>query len=632
MNRNVAKSHQQPTRTSIQMNVVSVTSLVAIVLFFGEVLLLDGCDSGVDTADAGTADVGRPDSGATDTGDTDTSGSGRPLASDSGISDVGDTGLEDAAPSPGDEMYAPVPLTFPAYDPSNPEMMLIDEDEDWAAINRPDKRFFFVTPGDYSSYSVSHPDEGYIQLETSGTEERPRYLIYYDPADPDNDTHPANMPESQRAILKFFRLFGASHWVLDRLTVRGSPYANRIIGRGDKDREDTSSDGFPLENGTSGSFSPSSYNILNRMLFEDTENSMLQIFEGCDHNTIQNSVFRMTTREITDDHIGVFLQAWKGVAGRATIFGTRIVANEFINLNDGIALFDTEILPGTPSYPITVIADNDIYVTPFFYTNGNGVFDTKGTFAPTENALDIKSASIDPNNWVHIVNNRMWGFRDMDLNLEHRGSQANGEAIVIHHGSGSESYSVGYMIIKGNIIMDCQSGIILQQQQHISINENIFFDINDKTENDEAIWAALFIGGNHHEIYKNAIINTDYWLWAPSDANESSDWDLRCNVIVNSGGFEYTAPEENVMADYNFYYNVTHLRHPDTSSVLEAPGTHDITMPNAADSSNSEYCFERRRITSPEVICIPYVTTEPTSPHYNKCDDTLGTRPDMGVD
>ncbi len=510
--------------------------------------------------------------------------------------------------------YDPYQVEIPEYDSSNPEMVRITEADPsgWAQINDPDKRFFYVEHGDYTAYNGN----GVIRLSASGSENKPRYLVYY--SNPANETHPINMTTG-RAIIRQLIIQSASYWIIDRLTIESSPTANQIEGNW----RDGSGGTIPA-----GRFISSHDNILNRLLIENIDQQeYLKIYEGCNDNTIQYCVIRGTRDLLNDNCVGVLLQAIHGRTGRAEIRGTRIIANEMYNLVDGVGLFDhNTLLTIDPSYPGTVIADNDLYITSDFYTDGSGNYTTSGSWSIAENAIDIKAGSRDAYSWVHIVNNRMWGFRYMDVNAANKGSGANGEAMVIHNGYSVDRHTtpLGYILIKNNVIMDATNGLEITKFQYVSVWNNVFYDITKKGAGTTAgPSSTLIMGGNYNEYYMNTIIDSDEWI--RSITSPDLIWDIRDNLLVSVLANVYQSSSTNVIADYNFYYgcNFSHLG---------KPGTHDIEGSAASNSGNSNLQVTIKKITGPETVTIHYGKTESASPHYGKGDPNLGSRKGVGVD
>jgi hypothetical protein len=102
-----------------------------------------------------------------------------------------------------------VPVALPACTVSDPEVRIIDDPGDWAAVNDPLLRVFCVRPGNYSS-------AGTIRLGVSGAPGRPRVLRYHDPATA-QPPHPVRLGATRQAIVRALEIRGAQHWIVDGL-------------------------------------------------------------------------------------------------------------------------------------------------------------------------------------------------------------------------------------------------------------------------------------------------------------------------------------------------------------------------------------------------------------------------------
>ncbi|MBE8233090.1 MAG: hypothetical protein HAW67_05085, partial [Endozoicomonadaceae bacterium] len=318
-------------------------------------------------------------------------------------------------------------IIFPAYNAENPEMALVGDLVQLKQALKKNIRIIFVKPGHYFN---PQKNNNIVTLTGSGTAEAPRYLIYYDPENPQDNTHPVHMPIFKRAIFRNIWLKSANYWIIDRLTVEKSSVQNQIFGGGQIGRDDVDANGRPIMAGTSGNFIPSSHNILNRMLYQQMSEDVIVIYEGCHYNTIQNSVLRKNTLP-DKDWVGIILQAWHGRAHSAEIIGTLIQNNEIYDINGGIQLFDHEKITLNPDYRKTKIINNDIYITPNIYSDGKGKLTPKGVFAAAEYIIAIKAgtSSKASEDVIKIKGNRMWGMRLLDHNIA--GSHAHGAIIVL---------------------------------------------------------------------------------------------------------------------------------------------------------------------------------------------------------
>ena len=120
--------------------------------------------------------------------------------------------------------------------------------------------------------------------------------------------------------------------------------------------------------------------------------------------TIQFSRFdRMSPEGIDGDRIAILLsgEVWNH---DRTIVNTMILNNEFRNCNDAILLASHPDQGYRVDYRGTLIDHNAIYVDQEVYTDGHGNPDSLGLRAFTENAIDLKGGSEDPEEPVLIQN------------------------------------------------------------------------------------------------------------------------------------------------------------------------------------------------------------------------------------
>ena len=466
--------------------------------------------------------------------------------------------------------------SLPACDPNSPDTLFIRDAADWGYINDAGYRIFCVAPGDYSSV-------GAIRLTSSGTGTQPRVLRMLPATYGGTDAHPAQAPESQRAILSELILHGASYWIVNGLTIRGdiNTVSSLVI----------------LENQASN-------NILKRMLVEHAYANLVSIGgNGANNNTIQNSVIRKSYPEPGMDHHCIDIAS---LEPGEQITGTRIVGNEIYDCTDGIQL--TVRSEAQHSYfPDTLIIDNDIYITPAVYTDCNGALNPAGECAAAENAIDIKSGGTSSANAVIVADNRLWGFRKTDSLVG--GSGSPGSALD------TCCANPAYILFSDNIIMNAPVGIELYSGNHLSVIDNLIYNIHDYASSNQG--RAIAVYGSNQEAYRNIVVSSDYWGGMSADNS-----DYRCNTIINGGDY-YAPADSGVTADYNAYYN---------SVQYALPGLNDLIMNSAADSQNVDRCFLRKQWTGPEQVCIPYGSRPANSPVNTNCDPQLGARKNIGVD
>ncbi len=456
-----------------------------------------------------------------------------------------------------------VPITLPDCDPQNPAVAFISSNSDWDRINDPSKRVFCVEPGNYTA-------KGKIVLTASGASGNERYILYRDPARPNDDTHPVDMASANRVVVARIDIDGGDYWVIDRIAV------------------DARFGGSSFKNNAQ-------HNILNRMLIENANGGLL--FIRASNNTVQNSVLRKIAPAPRKDRHCILTEG--------QLSNIRIVNNEIYDCAaDGVQSVG-QIEGG-------IIANNDIYLTSALYSDCNGNLNTSGDCACAENAIDIKSVtdSVSPpqSKWLMIIGNRMWGFRRTDKACGGTGDA--GHVIVTHNAEAD------YTLILNNIIMNAPRGFTVANTgpDHVSVIGNIFYKIHDRFSGTGK--AIVANNGKRHEYYFNTIIDTDQYL-----AAGGTDNDFRCNVIINGGvptGWWGTGGE----SDYNAYYN---------TSEHSNPGSNDIIHLDVAAAQHTEYCFTRKRLTGPETYCIPNARPARSSPHYLGCDPRIGSKFDIGV-
>jgi hypothetical protein len=123
----------------------------------------------------------------------------------------------------------------------------------------------------------------------------------------------------------------------------------------------------------------------------------------------------MTASGISNDAVAIILigEEWN-IDGY--VLNTKILNNEIRNCNDGIMPLRFPSQGHHVNYPGTLIDGNHIYVDTDVYTDGNGKHKADGLWAWTENAIDLKAGSDDPDNPMIITNNILWGYRRTDTN------------------------------------------------------------------------------------------------------------------------------------------------------------------------------------------------------------------------
>jgi hypothetical protein len=474
-------------------------------------------------------------------------------------------------------------VVLPACNRSSSEVLIIDDDSDWSRVNDARLRIFCVVAGDYSRAGV-------VELQRSGRPDRPRVLRYYDPSD-SAPPHPVRMASADRAVLASLVLRKSDHWIIDGLTIQGSPRLGTMLEH-------------------------ASHNVLNRMLFQDSEGYLLRIRGLSNHNVLQNSVLRRAAIAWGADRICLFMQE-PGVGRRQQ--GNRIVQNELYDCTDGIQLYLAGRAARSGTFPGLLIDANDIYLTPARRTNCQGIFEPEGGCGCAENGIDVKvgGASGEPGEYVTISNNRVWGWRESDDGIDGTGERGCGA-------SGSWGDFIGlhrrasYVMIRDNILLDGPRGIGLAYGvHHVSVIGNTLYAIGSTGSNRFAIG----VGGPNNEIYGNTIVDSGIWLAAFGVRLERTE--VRCNTILASRAKSGRPLGPGSSTDYNFFF--------DTKRGT-AVGRHDVVRGDVRDAGHEELCFWRTWWTGPERICIPNGRAGAESIYAATCDPALGSVRGSGID
>jgi hypothetical protein len=324
----------------------------------------------------------------------------------------------------GGEYHAPVNL--PACDINNSEVAIIDSVAGFSQVNDPAKKVFCIEPGNYDVP---------LDLSQSGAEGESRFLRYYNPSEIE-EIHPANMDETDRAVVKTLYFLGSHHWIVDRLTVR-NPDQYAFI------RMQTR---LPYNPHWADDVN---HIVLNRLLVEESGGSAGMIAMGGYNLTVQDSVVRnsfITPNQ--DDHCLVFYGNNNAVVGNE-IYNC---AGDMIQISIGGGIAGG------------IIAENELYVTPEYRSDGQGNLDPNGEFLCAENALDAKGAGT-PESPLLVTGNKIWGFdREDDPTCATSGG---GYIAVINH------FNTTHMLFKDNIIYDSGIGLIFANP---TVNDSTYAD------------------------------------------------------------------------------------------------------------------------------------------------------------
>ncbi len=264
---------------------------------------------------------------------------------------------------------------------------------------------FVLTEGDYRHW-------GRLNLSgVSGTLERRKVLRYVDAT-----THPINRVE--QAVIEYIDVGAGEpchNWVFHGLTFAASSLNHHAA--------------IQVE---------SSNIVWSDNLHSSYETYGLRIRRGAKNCTVQRCVFRHPIRDACHDDVGVQIQLMHHDTIDGNMNGIRILDNEFRNCGDGVQVTDDA---GTPALSAAglLIEGNDFYVTDAYRIPSD-----LGEFAVTENGIDLKHGSNDPNDPVRIRGNRFWGYRYTGSPIAGR---SNGACLTIHRFAEN-------LVIEGNVFFD----------------------------------------------------------------------------------------------------------------------------------------------------------------------------------
>ena len=469
-----------------------------------------------------------------------------------------------------------VPVEIPRYDPNDPTHFLISSPEDWDHIDDPDKRVFFVQP---------NTETAAVTITSSGTADAPRILALYR----DDDEHPGKLaPEDQAKVALVFQ--GASHWVVDRLSsIDDGDHSNAVrVGPG------------------------CHHLVFNRMNITRFYRAFLITgspdTETGDITIQQCRIDTMRPESIAHDNVAILVSGSPWDEPR-TVTNVHILENEIRNANDGVMpLRQPDAADPHVNYPGLVVDCNHSYVDEEVYTDGNGnpLPQADAEHALTENAVDIKGGSDDPNNPMIISNNVFWGYRKTDTNGG--GSGSWGAALVIH-------YDVRNVIVEGNLIFDSNRGIAVADphnlgysSQHLVVRDNILYDIGKLS--DQRNYAMFAYSSTDVLFERNTVVAgpggyQTTWISTSSDTSAET---IRCNVAVSMDVMAGSRVDDLVVE--NNYHYATERRE-------DGDGPY---FPDASDAKLDDLTFETDVFTNhPRTITIPGVVTTDQSPHADWC-------------
>ncbi|MCB0640439.1 MAG: hypothetical protein KDC44_02315 [Phaeodactylibacter sp.] len=260
---------------------------------------------------------------------------------------------------------------------------------------------------------------------------------------PYSTEHPYTMQNAQLCVapphLRGISLLGASNWTIAFMRIGGI-------------EDDPLVCNFPaMRIAGNNNLGGSNCNVIHKCLFQHMK---LGIQLGnSNYNTVQYCVFKDGFQEPGSDSGGLVIEGNTLGAKRNVVVG-----NEFINMNNGIGLPYSKLLPDQQQeIPGTVIANNDIYWTPETTTTcdkdfGGCIGAITYKCSNSETGIDIKNgtSSTNPGNRILVLGNRIYGYRPS--NPAGAGTGGAGEAILVHNNARN-------IFIKDNILFNNTHGI-----------------------------------------------------------------------------------------------------------------------------------------------------------------------------
>jgi hypothetical protein len=472
-----------------------------------------------------------------------------------------------------------VEVELPDCDSTSTEVRFIRSDADWEDINNPAYRVFCVEPGDYRALGV-------IKLTVSGEATLPRVIRYFDPDDPTDATHPVHMDTQMQAILQRLKLSNVDYWIVDGLSVLNND-------------EDTS-----FLNVTMQLWS-SSENIFQRLLVEGGMD-IIEIIKLSHNNLIQRSVVRNTIIGPAGSE-GECLNITAAGDANLVISGNHIVSNEMYDCTTAIMVHINDHSLGT-TFPGTVIANNDLYLTTARYTDCYGTMDPSGDCSAAESGLDFKGGgtSGDPEGRITVTRNRFWGWRKSDTtNLGASGSWG--------HALSADYYPVNYLLVKDNIITNTARGLVTTDAAHTTVIDNVITSIYSPYDGQGYL---IYDRSEGAEFYRNVFVDA-----VSTGIFIGTNTDFRCNTVINMAK-SADVEAVDLQGDFNAFYGKTSP---------ELMGQSGLVFEGIEEAQNEPFCFERRIITGPETHCLEGVQPTLNSPHLDHCDPNLGSRPGVGI-
>jgi hypothetical protein len=452
-----------------------------------------------------------------------------------------------------------------------------------------DKRVFCVDPGDYRAAR-------HVEIRASGTASARRYLRFNAPF-----PAPPAIEQASRAIFHGLLLDGASWWVIEGITIQPTgpqdlAYLVAIFG---------------------GTRNVLEGNLLDASLQSNMtrQNGVVLAATGSGKpstwNSIQNNVIHGGNKNrLPIDYTGVNVPS-ETVVG-AFNDHNKIVDNEIFDWGDGVQIGMDAACADVARPRGTLIDGNDVYVTASKRVRcSDGAPDPNGECSCSENGIDVKSpGGSRSDRWTQVTNNRLWGFRPTLRDVPScGGSGARGQAINAGNACASNVF------VAGNRITDSTIGV-LSEGGVWRIAGNLISEIRSAdTAHGNQARAIYPLTSTGTLVQFNTVVAVDNTYQDTAD-----DVTAQCNAVIHDRGVLGASGirGSNHVVRYNTLYE-------SSSPNLDSPTNQELATDE--ESQNRELCFDRKRWTAPEEVCIPFGRTTAASPHAThpaECSTAIG--------
>lgn len=473
-----------------------------------------------------------------------------------------------------DSINGPSPLTVGINLPSctgSRSRIISSNSELQSQINSSSYNVFCLNPGRYSA----------IELTTSGNSGQPRYII----PNQSPNTEPWRKSNSENVIIESIEI-DAGYWNIHGVSIgedhRG-PY--RIVH---------------LQ-------SRANNVVLNRTLIEGGR-AMVDMGDGSNHNTIQNSVLRNTQIVPGQDSHCIYHADGSSY--------NKVLNNEIYNCaGDGLQL------KGGVG---TIIENNEIYITSDLYTDCNGRRTSNGNCSCAENVIDVKgtgASSFDTK--LTFRGNIGYGYRPTDSACA--GSGGARTALNFQTGTtdgDSRPIQATYSLIENNVIFDSPLALNSSSTRNITMRNNVLYGSLDQDD------GAFLLGANpaSQEFYHNTIVSTHEGVtWLKFSPNRSlSQIDIKNNLVINSSQAKNLPSGSGTIIDNNGFVSTS------ATNLNGNPANDVVTSFNS--SQFEPFCFTIHKYTNPTTKCLANVIPKAGNPAIDQGVNSVGQRSEVGID